>query len=97
MATEMTDAAAHVGTSDLCLGATNPRKVIHHRRCASARRDYGWARQFDTLTQVARELVITGAWRWHRCCQRCCGDLDDEVLRALRDMGIFNEHESRWN
>lgn len=91
-----TSPAVQNETADLCLGSTNPKKVVHHRRCPHARTDYLWARQHDTLADVAEALVESGAWRWHRCCQACCGDLDDAVLRALKAAGVFNQYVSRW-
>jgi hypothetical protein len=75
-------------TKDLCIGQVNPRKMVHHRRCSSARSEYTFARTFDTLDEFAAALVASGAWRWHGFCQRCCGDLDDAVRRALAASGV---------
>lgn len=80
MPTELTT----VRVDDLCLGRTSPKKVMHHRGCSSARADYTWARQAGTVELLAEWLKYGRAWAWHRCCQRCCGDLDD----ALRKLGV---------
>lgn len=74
-----------VRVDDLCLGATNPKKVIHHRGCPHARTDYLWARRQGSVQNIAIEMYANGSWRWHRCCQSCCGDLDD----ALRHLGVY--------
>ena len=73
--------------SDLCLGRTTPKKVVHHEKCRHAKAPYNWARNQPDAIAFAVELVETGAWRWHHFCQACCGDIDDivgEVLFARR-------------
>jgi hypothetical protein len=80
--------ALPVRLDDLCLGATSPKKVVHHEGCRYARRPYAWARQCADLDAFTGEMIETGAWRWHRFCQACCGDLDDAVGAALMANGI---------
>lgn len=70
--------------SDLCLGGTSRKKVVHHERCHHARDPYEWARSMPNAAILAYELVASGAWRWHHFCQACCGDIDDEVRAAIR-------------
>lgn len=69
---------------DLCIGATEPKKVIHHEGCRHARRQYGWAKSMPDVATFAYELVHSGAWRWHRFCQACCGDVDEAVKQTIR-------------
>lgn len=74
---------------DLCLGRTSPKKVVHHEGCRHAKAPYNFARRYAEMGGVgnfAYELVGTGAWRWHHFCQACCGDVDDEVRAALRNV-----------
>lgn len=70
-------------TSELCLGATTPRKVLHRRACRHARKEYPFAQRFDTLEEFMDALMATGGWRWHSACMRCCADIGIR-LRAIR-------------
>lgn len=79
------DRDSRIRVDDLMLGATEPKKVVHHEGCGHARTAYVWARETGDAGTFAVELVASGAWRWHRFCQRCCGDLDDLVKAAVRD------------
>lgn len=82
MARREADRAIRV--DDLCLGSTNPLKVIHHRRCHHARTDYIWAREQGDIYTLAEALISSGALGWHKFCGACCGDVEDYVRQLQR-------------
>lgn len=65
------------------LGSTKAKKVVHQAHCPHALVPYNWAKQFGNVGALANALVVSGSWRWHHCCQKCNGALDDAIKSAL--------------
>lgn len=68
------------------LGSTKPKKVIHQDGCPHAKHPYKWANDYSlgVVDDLAEHLVRSGSHRWHHCCQRCNGVLDDAIKARLR-------------
>lgn len=70
--------------ADWMLGSVSPNKVVHAPTCRFARRPYEWARKQGDAEQLAKVLVETGGWLWHRPCRLCARDLLYELANELR-------------